>query len=273
MLEVLDLSDNNLGMIEGHILGPAPNLTELDLSGNSLKKFPVEILSKAPLKIINLTRNKIPAFNPEFIPKIQNGSRILLNQNQLKCDCRLILLTRFFNEFRPKLSNFSKEFYNDYLNFECGVGSGVKHLISLEESDLICDTTEDPFAPKVQTNYDLEIRTLEQKGSAVELRWRVRSKEDVAGFKISAYDDGNSEVWKKMYSYDTRSAEFSVPENIVQICLNSKYSRAGSTEIDSPKTCQNIDPIVTSGSVCHKILHGIYAIIFQIVLTTCFITI
>jgi len=240
-LVALDLSNNNIGYLDAKGLRPPLNLEELNLSGNRLRKFPMEILPKAPLGLINLMENHLPHFDPEFIPKIQNGSRVLLNKNPMACDCRLVPLVRFFNDFRPNLSNNSISFYKDILDFECNFGRGnVSRLIMLREGDLQCDYTKDYLAPRIPSNYDLEIRTLEQRGKSIEIRWGVRSKEDITGFRLRIEGQGEESLWTKTYKYNVRSARVSPVPGSTSICIRSITTTVEGVHSRGLEICQPV---------------------------------
>ena len=239
-LEELDLSSNSLGYLDGRTIGPPPNLKVLSLNRNRLRKFPTEILPRAPFTLLNLMNNNLISFDLDFMSKIQNGSRDLLNSNPLMCDCRLIPLIRFYNNFRPKLSNFSADFYQDYFNFQCNRQSSleIEHVSTLDESQLICDSTKDPLAPTIPRAPDVEFRNLVQKGNVVELRWRVMSRRDVTSFKLIMEDWNNEEVWTQTYMYNMRSAKLVLQPGTKQICIRPNYSRFN---ITATKVCQTID--------------------------------
>ncbi|CAG7828903.1 unnamed protein product [Allacma fusca] len=264
-LQVLDLRNNEISFLEPEQLGPPPNLTEIYLQKNNLRKFPARILAKAPFKLIDLTDNRMRHFDSDFMPKVKNGSRFILVNNPIACDCRLILLKRFYNDFRPKLSNFSAEFYRDFENLKCG--SDQQHVMILREQELKCDYGEDPFAPKIPQNYDLEIRSFAQVGETLEIKWRVRSKMDVTGFRVTVKDSSDQEIFVQVYPYNLRSAKLSLKPESNVACLSPTYSRREAND-NALKVCQKIDIRTASNAAipifCDVTLLGVVTFLYFI---------
>jgi Leucine-rich repeat (LRR) protein len=173
LLTSLSLAHNKLHSLDAKALGPPPLLTQLQLQSNALKIFPTQVLSRAPLSLINLESNRLRHYPMEFIPKVQNGSRILTNENPLACDCTLVFLRRYFQTERPELSNFSTPFFTDYDNFQCTLsGNEVSKLAEVPESQLMCDYSNDPLAEmvKLPEDLDVDIRSWNQQGNTGQLR-------------------------------------------------------------------------------------------------------
>lgn len=99
-LERLDLSYNQLTSLPKGILGALPNLTELYLNNNELTDFPAgEAASNLrSLKRVDLRSNKLNRFYDEFMSMMEeNGTSLLLEDNPIKCDCRLRPLQFWLN--------------------------------------------------------------------------------------------------------------------------------------------------------------------------------
>lgn len=242
-LETLDLSNNELTFLESKMLGPPPKLKTLDLSKNHLRKFPTEVFPKAPLDFINLEYNQIRVYDQNFLPKIRNGSRILVNNNPVKCDCRLINVKRYVESLRPKVSNRSVEYFNDFKEFKCRDG---QNFLEASEADLSCDYLQDPLAPQINHNYDLEIKSFVQIGDTVEIRWRVRSKMDILGFKIIGLDDSEETISSLLIPYSKRSAIVVLKVGARSVCLLPTYSNP---EEKVTKQCQKVNDFEKSNAL------------------------
>ncbi|CAL8085006.1 unnamed protein product [Orchesella dallaii] len=255
-LEDLDLSFNELAFMDANILGPPPNLKSLNLEKNYLRKFPTETLHKAPFNYLNLAANRMKLFNLDFLPKIKNGSRIILRDNPIACDCRLIFLKRHFQELRPKLTNLSQEYFQDFHDFKCK--GGVETVERMEENELICDYLEDPFSPKIPINYDLEIRSLSNDGKNLDVSWRVKSKMDILGFQLELLDDvAGSIVETETFSYTERMTKVNLKGiSADRICLVPKYSSdefsPGVNNQKVNKVCHKLENVVAAESVYGK---------------------
>ncbi|ODN04661.1 Insulin-like growth factor-binding protein complex acid labile subunit [Orchesella cincta] len=261
-LQDLDLSHNELSFLDATILGPPPALKSLNLEGNYLRKFPTEVLNKAPFNYLNLGSNRIKLFNVDFVPKIKNGSRIILKDNPIACDCRLIFLKRHFQELRPKLTNFSQEYFQDFHDFKCK--GAVDTVENMEENELICDYLEDPFSPKIPINYDVEIRSLSHDGQNLDVKWRVKSKMDILGFQLELLDDiAGSIVDTETFSYTERMSKTPLKGKTAdRVCLVPKYSSDDGLTPNQKvnKVCHKLENIVAEsvygkGSSGVKILH------------------
>ena len=90
-LERLDLSHNELTSLPKGTLGILPNLTVLELSHNLLLDIPVaEIAATRSLSFVDLRSNRLSRFYDELMPLIEeNGTVVLMQDNPVKCDCRL----------------------------------------------------------------------------------------------------------------------------------------------------------------------------------------
>lgn len=252
VLEDLDLSYNELSFLDPAIFGPPPNLKSINLEGNYLRKFPTDILTRAPnLTYINLEANKIKLFNLDFMPKIKNGTRVILKENPIACDCRLIFLKRHFEDLRPKLTNFSQEYFNDYTEFQCK--GAVEPLNKMEENELVCDYLDDPFSPKVPISYDVEIRSISHDGKNLDVKWRVKSKMDILGFQLELLDDMAGKIVNtETYSYTERMTKVPLTRNTDRVCLVPKFSREELTSTGHSKVnkaCQKLDNIRAAESV------------------------
>jgi len=226
-LQSLDLSSNQIAKFDPSIIGPPPLLTELKIARNNLAKFPVEILSKAPLTFVDISSNRLKMFNLEYLTKIKNGSRIILTDNAIMCDCRIILLQRYFYDLRPELTNFTSEYFQDYEDFKCKIGreGSLQNVKGIPESDLICDEDIDPPV-EIPEYADVELRSFTQVGQNVEMRWRVTSKMDVLGFKILITGEDPSDILQtENYGYNVRAAGILLPRGATNVCLVPSFSR------------------------------------------------
>ncbi|CAH1642885.1 unnamed protein product [Spodoptera littoralis] len=264
-LQILDLSHNNIKDLvsrTSEIKFTLPeNITELHLYNNSLQSLPTpNIIAAKHLKLLDLRNNQLISFEPELVKKIiKEGTVILFQGNQLKCDCFTRPLKHYLNHMKPSSLRTDEK----YQNLTCSepITLENENILSVDEDRLLCtgntevdnkimeySNTDAENAFDFINEPDLAFRDIQYSQTSIYVHWFIPSNEDIGDFKLYLRDSENKLLYSSDVAYNLRSLTIPIEEDVKislqdkkdhEICIQGKNSN-GSPRKWHPSQCQKV---------------------------------
>lgn len=96
-LRILNLSHNNISMLQPKALNGSAALTELDLSYNRIASLPPELFTGLPgLKTIHLQSNLLQTMELEASVAGEHLKQLTLEDNPWDCSCKFVSIMKWF---------------------------------------------------------------------------------------------------------------------------------------------------------------------------------
>ena len=178
-LESLDLSHNELSHLAKGLIGPLPNLTQLDLSHNLMVDIPIqELTSSFKLKLVDLRSNRLTRFYDEFMPLMENNStQVLMEGNPIACDCRL----RPLQYWLSGVNQTERDLWSKTTCHEPRHLFG-QPLASVDDESLTCGRNVEKA--KYSIVEDVRFRDVSSLGNSITYYWFVQTRQDVSDFSV-----------------------------------------------------------------------------------------